>query len=162
MPASHQDATGAALLSRVMYWWNGTNAVPANATTPLPATLANAAGTPISFDGSTNEYLLDASLNTVNAATVKALPGHILQVEYKNAAAYDIFIKIYTPAGLPVPGTDAMRARIRLPASSGGIIDLPPIQCTIGIGIGLTKLIGTADTTVILANDITSFALRYA
>lgn len=38
MAASHQDATGAALLSRVMYWWNGTSAVPANASTPMPIT----------------------------------------------------------------------------------------------------------------------------
>ena len=38
MAASHQDATGASLLARVMYWWNGTNAVPANASTPMPIT----------------------------------------------------------------------------------------------------------------------------
>ena len=46
MAASHQDATGASLLARIMYWWNGTNAVPANASTPLPiASTGPAAGT---------------------------------------------------------------------------------------------------------------------
>lgn len=68
MPASHQDATGAALLSRVMYWWNGTSAVPANATTPMPvASTGPAAGTATSATTSVASSATVVTLQAANA-----------------------------------------------------------------------------------------------
>mgnify|MGYP001160661676 FL=1 len=59
MAASHQDATGASLLARIMYWWNGTNAVPVDTSNPLPAggnvaSGATDAGNPLKVGGKYN------------------------------------------------------------------------------------------------------------
>ena len=59
MAASHKDATGASLLARIMYWWNGTNAVPVDTSNPLPAggnvaSGATDAGNPLKVGGKYN------------------------------------------------------------------------------------------------------------
>jgi hypothetical protein len=45
MAAYEKDAQGGVWLSRLMGWFNGTNAVPVSATNPLPVSLASGGGT---------------------------------------------------------------------------------------------------------------------
>lgn len=100
MPASHQDAAGASLLSRVLYWWNGTNAVPANASTPLPvASTGPAAG---NATASVKTQVASAATNTTILAANAARRGviivntdpNILRIKYGATASATSFTAI--------------------------------------------------------------------
>lgn len=97
MPASHQDATGAALLSRVMYWWNGTSAVPANETTPVPVSYVD----PAPGTGSITTLL--NGVTATGAGAVAALPRgsfpRVISAKVVGTGAVSATVLIYGRAG---------------------------------------------------------------
>lgn len=73
MPASHKDATQASLLSRVMYWFNGTNAVAVDATNPMP--VQSSAAAPSSVQGNVANNAAEAGNPVLMAGTYDATPA---------------------------------------------------------------------------------------
>lgn len=190
MPASHKDATGAALLSRVLYWWNGTNAVPADATTPLPvAGVASVGGTfgTTGFNllgrdansvtaravrvgvfgdlynegGSATSRLMSAA-NTTNATVVKASAGKVFTITGYNAAAALRYLKLYNKATAPTVGTDTPVFTFACKATDVFNIQIPNgYQFGTGIGFALTTGAADSDTGALTAGDITCLHINY-
>lgn len=100
---------------------------------------------------------------STNATNVKTSAGRVYQASGKNNAAYDIFLVLYdAPTNPPVPGTTAIRKKLILPAGQAFVYEWPVgLTFAAGIGYAFTKLVADADTTVLVAGDITAFNLDY-
>lgn len=110
----------------------------------------------------TTARLASAAAST-NALRVKATAGRVYQASGKNNAAYDVFLVLYDSAtSPPVPGTTTIRKKIPCPAAQAFVYDWPlGLEFATGIGYAFTKLVADADTTVLVAADITAFNLDY-
>ena len=100
---------------------------------------------------------------STNATNVKTTAGTVFGFQARNNAGYDVFLVLYdSAANPPVPGTTTIRKKICIPASSSGDMAFPEgLLFATGIGYAFTKLVADADTTVLVAADITSFNLDY-
>jgi hypothetical protein len=100
---------------------------------------------------------------STNATNVKTSAGRVYQASGKNNAAYDVFVVLYdSAANPPVPGTTTIRKKMVCPAGQAFVYDWPVgMTCATGIGYAFTKLVADADTTVLVAADITAFNLDY-
>lgn len=107
---------------------------------------------------------LASAAGSTNATNAKTTPGRIYQASGKNNAAYDVFLVLYDSAvNPPVPGTTTIRKKIICPAGQAFVYDWPlGLTFATGIGYAFTKLVADADTTVLVAADITAFNLDYA
>lgn len=110
----------------------------------------------------TTTRLASAAAST-NATRAKATPGRVYSANGKNNAAYDVFLVLYdSAANPPVPGTTTIRCKKICPANQAFVYDWPVgLEFATGIGFAFTKLVADADTTVLVAADITAFNLDY-
>lgn len=136
-----------------------TNALPAGTNT-IGHAVADAAAT---AGGITTTARLPSAANSTNATNVKTSAGRIYSVCGKNNAAYDVFLVLYDSAtNPPVPATTTIRKKMVCPASAAFVYDWPlGLSCSAGIGYAFTKLVADADTTVLVAADVTAFNLDY-
>ncbi len=106
---------------------------------------------------------LPSAAASTNATNVKTSAGRIYQVSGKNNAAYDVFLVLYDAvANPPVPGTTPIRKKMICPAGQAFVYDWPAgLGMATGIGYAFTKLVADADTTVLVAADITAFNMDY-
>jgi hypothetical protein len=106
---------------------------------------------------------LASAAASTNATNVKTSAGRVYQASGKNNAAYDIFLVLYDAAtNPPVPGTTTIRKKIICPAGQAFVYDWPVgLSFATGIGYAFTKLVADADTTVLVAADVTAFNLDY-
>jgi hypothetical protein len=106
---------------------------------------------------------LPSAAGSTNPTNVKTVPGIVYSAAGKNNAAYDVFLVLYdSAANPPVPGTTVIRKKIVCPAGQAFIYDWPfGMQFATGVGYAFTKLVADADTTVLVAADITAFNLDY-
>lgn len=106
---------------------------------------------------------LPSAAASTNATNVKTSAGRIYQVSGKNNAAYDVFMVLYDSAtNPPVPGTTTIRKKLICPAGQAFVYDwYVGLSFASGIGYAFTKLVADADTTVLVAADITAFNLDY-
>lgn len=88
----------------------------------------------------------DVADGTTNAMSIKGTTGYVYNVSIFNAAAYNVFIKLYDVAGTPVPGTDAVVRTIAVVAGTSRDVDFPG-------GLKFTNGIGTAGTRGLADND---------
>jgi hypothetical protein len=104
-----------------------------------------------------------SSAASTNATNVKTTAGRIYSASGKNNAAYDVFLVLYDAVtNPPVPGTTTIRKKIVCPAGQAFVYDWPVgLTFATGIGYAFTKLVADADTTVLVAADITAFNLDY-
>lgn len=111
---------------------------------------------------STTARLASAAAST-NATNVKGSAGRIYQIGGKNNAAYDVFLVLYdSAANPPVPGSTTIRKKVVCPAGQAFVYDFSlGLSFATGIGYAFTKLVADADTTVLVAADITAFNLDY-
>lgn len=110
----------------------------------------------------TTARLASAAAST-NGTLVKGSAGRVYQVSGKNNAAYDVFLVLYDAVtNPPVPGTTTIRKKIVCPAGQAFVYDWPlGLSFATGIGYAFTKLVADADTTVLVAADITAFNVDY-
>lgn len=136
-----------------------------------PVTLVSDAGIPIdptgasaSTGGVPTTVRLPSAAGSTNATNVKTTAGRVYQASGKNNAGYDVFLVLYdSAANPPVPGTTAIRKKMICPAGQAFVYDWPVgLSFATGIGFAFTKLVADADTTVLVAADITAFNLDYA
>lgn len=106
---------------------------------------------------------LASAANSTNATNVKTSAGRVYALTGKNNAAYDVFLVLYDAAtNPPVPGTTPIRRKVCCPAGQTFVYDFPVgLTFATGIGYAFTKLVADADTTVLVAADITAFNLDY-
>lgn len=106
---------------------------------------------------------LASAAASTNATNVKTSAGRIYCLTGKNNAAYDVFLVLYdSAANPPVPGTTTIRRKVCCPAGQAFVFDFPVgLTFATGIGYAFTKLVADADTTVLVAADITAFNLDY-
>lgn len=133
------------------------SAINAKLTAGTPANAVATTG------GITTTARLPSAANSTNAVRVKASPGRIYSVAGKNNAAYDVFLVLYdSVVSPPVPGTTTIRKKIVCPTASSFFFQWPTgLEFATGIGYAFTKLVADADTTVLVAADITAFNLDY-
>jgi hypothetical protein len=107
---------------------------------------------------------LASAAASTNATLVKGSAGRIYQVSGKNNAAYDVFLVLYdSAASPPVPGTTTIRKKIVCPAGAAFVYEwVVGLTFATGIGYAFTKLVADADTTALVAADVTAFNLDYA
>lgn len=106
---------------------------------------------------------LPSAAASTNATNVKTSAGRVYSASGKNNAAYDVFLVLYDAVtSPPVPGTTTIRKKIVCPAGVAFVYDWPVgLTFATGIGYAFTKLVADADTTVLVAADITAFNLDY-
>lgn len=106
---------------------------------------------------------LASAAASTNATNVKTSAGRVYAVCGKNNAAYDVFLVLYDAiTNPPVPGTTTIRRKVCCPAGQAFVYDFPVgLTFATGIGYAFTKLVADADTTVLVAADITAFNLDY-
>lgn len=106
---------------------------------------------------------LPSAAGTTNATNVKTSAGRVYCLTGKNNAAYDVFLVLYDAVtNPPVPGTTTIRRKVCCPAGQAFVYDFPVgLTFATGIGYAFTKLVADADTTVLVAADITAFNLDY-
>lgn len=106
---------------------------------------------------------LPSAAASTNATNVKTTAGRVYSASGKNNAAYDVFLVLYDSAAAPpVPGTTAIRKKIVCPAGQAFVYDWPlGLSFATGIGYAFTKLVADADTTVLVAADVTAFNVDY-
>lgn len=106
---------------------------------------------------------LPSAAASTNATNVKITPGIVYSASGKNNAAYDVFMVLYDAVtNPPVPGATAIRKKVICPAGQAFAYDWPRgLTFAAGIGYAFTKLVADADTTVLVAADITAFNLDY-
>jgi hypothetical protein len=109
----------------------------------------------------TTTRMASAAAST-NATNAKASAGRLYAAQGKNNAAYDIFLVLYDLAVSPTVGTSTIRKKIVCPAGMAFAYDWPlGLSFSTGISFAFTKLVADADTTVLVAADITAFNLDY-
>jgi len=106
---------------------------------------------------------LASAAASTNATNVKTSAGRVYCLTGKNNAAYDVFLVLYdSAANPPVPGSTTIRRKVCCPAGQAFVYDFPVgLTFATGIGYAFTKLVADADTTVLVAADITAFNLDY-
>jgi hypothetical protein len=135
-----------------------TNALPAGANL-LGRSVADASA---ATGGIATTTRLASAAATTNAANAKASAGRLYSAQGKNNAAYDVFLVLYDLAVSPTVGTSTIRKKIVCPAGQAFAYDWPlGLSFSTGIGYAFTKLVADADTTALVAADVTAFNLDY-
>lgn len=110
------------------------------------------------------------SAATTNATSVKTTQGYLLGGLVANVAAVVRYLKFYNKASAPTVGTDVPIFTVPLPAGSANVPAIVSIADLVGphghlfaagIAYAITGAAPDADTTVIVANDVT-VNLNYA
>lgn len=97
---------------------------------------------------------------TTNATSLKASAGQIYTIDVFNAAAYNVFLKLYNKASAPTVGTDTPVMTIPIQAGGGFAKTWPMgLPFSTGIAYAITKLQADSDTTVVVAGDLTGNTL---
>ena len=104
---------------------------------------------------STTNHIISAA--STNATVVKASAGNINLLTVSNNGAGVAYFKIYQKATAPTVGTDVPLATILLPVNGTVVIPGGPFgwRITTGIGYAITGGAAVADTTAVLANQVT-------
>ena len=93
---------------------------------------------------------------TTNATSLKASAGQLYTIDVFNAAAYNVFLKLYNKASAPTVGTDTPVMTIPIQAGGGYSKTWPMgLSFATGIAYAITKLQADSDTTVVVAGDLT-------
>jgi hypothetical protein len=94
---------------------------------------------------------------TTNATLVKNGSGVLNQLILTNNAAGLAYIKFYNKASAPTVGTDVPIATFAIPANGLPLVINPPtgIAFSTGIAYAITGAATDADTTAVLANQVT-------
>jgi hypothetical protein len=93
---------------------------------------------------------------TTNATNLKASAGQLYTIDVFNAAAYNVFLKLYNKASAPTVGTDTPIATYPIQAGGGFSKTWPMgLSFATGISYAITKLQADSDTTVVVAGDLT-------
>lgn len=103
--------------------------------------------------GSSTSLLIAA--NSTNATSLKASAGTLYGCQVFNNGATIGYLKFYNKASSPTVGTDTPVKVIMIPASSGAVVDLPPMGVAFGTGIAyaVTAGIANTDTTAVAASE---------
>lgn len=98
---------------------------------------------------------INAAAST-NATSLKASAGQLYTIDVFNAAAYNVFLKLYNKASAPTVGTDTPVMTIPIQAGGGYSKTWPSgLPFATGIAYAITKLQADSDTTVVAAGDLT-------
>jgi hypothetical protein len=98
---------------------------------------------------------INAAAST-NATPLKASAGQVYTIDVFNAAAYNVFLKLYNKASAPTVGTDPPVMTIPIQAGGGFSKTWPNgFPFATGIAYAITKLQPDSDTTVVVAGDLT-------
>lgn len=127
-----------------------TPVVIASNQTSIPVTQALTA----TANGSTASRILAAA--STNATSLKASAGQLYTIDVFNAAAYNVFLKLYNKASAPTVGTDT--PVMTIPVQAGGGYSKTwtmGFPFATGIAYAITKLQADSDTTVVVAGDLT-------
>lgn len=93
---------------------------------------------------------------STNATSLKASAGNISSIDVFNVAAYSVFLKLYNKASAPTVGTDTPVWTIPVAAGGGFSREFNAGDSfSTGIAYAITKLQADADTTVVVAGDLT-------
>lgn len=109
---------------------------------------------PATANGETSSRVNAAA--TTNATSLKASAGNIANIDVFNVAAYDVYLKFYNKASAPTVGTDTPVWTVPIKAGQGYARSFPSGKSfATGIAYAITKLQADADTTVLVASDVT-------
>lgn len=147
----------------------GINVVVTNSNTNGQKTMANSAPVVLASDqaaipataavtatanGATASRINAAA--STNATSLKASAGQLYTIDVFNAAAYNVFLKLYNKASAPTVGTDTPVMTIPIQAGGGYSKTWPMgFSFATGIAYAITKLQADSDTTVVVAGDLT-------
>lgn len=142
--------------------FDSTTMLPVDLTASSPTTISAGVATigavvqvpRATANGATSSRVVAAA--TTNATSLKASAGNISQMDLFNVAAYDVFVKFYNKASSPTVGTDTPIWTLPLKAGTGysGSF-LQGKSFATGIAYAITKLLADADTTALVAGDVT-------
>lgn len=125
-----------------------------NITTLIAATLKVTLGVTATASGATASRVNAAA--STNATSLKASAGQLYTIDVFNAAAYNVFLKLYNKASAPTVGTDTPVMTIPVQAGGGYSKTWPMgLPFATGIAYAITKLQADSDTTVVVAGDLT-------
>src|SRR4051812_47141669 len=146
-----KDIGGNVLAQRVQPIWGGAGVGDdVSAADPLPTSPMPQGTT----TGSTASRV-NAAAGT-NAASLKSSGGNIYGIHVFNVAVYDVFLKLYNKASAPTVGTDTPAWTIPIKAGSGFSANFPlGTPFPTGIAYAITKFQPDADTTPLVAGDVT-------
>lgn len=95
------------------------------------------------------------SAATTNATSVKASAGQVFGWYLRNAAAYDVFLKLYNKASAPTVGTDTPFMTIPIPTLAAANVEIANgVAFGTGIAFAITKVVTDADATAVALNDL--------
>lgn len=96
------------------------------------------------------------SANTTNSNLIKT-GGRAVQGIMVHNTGTIAFVKLYNKATAPTVGTDTPLMTVPVAATTGQVLIQFPngIVFDLGLGVGITGLIGDSDTTVVAANQVT-------
>lgn len=127
----------------------------ANANVQSGAPVTIIAQTPTATANGATASRVNAAAST-NATSLKATAGQLYTIDVFNAAAYNVFLKLYNKASAPTVGTDTPVMTIPIQAGGGYSKTWPMgLSFATGIAYAITKLQADADTTVLVAGDLT-------
>lgn len=111
-------------------------------------------GVTATANGATASRINAAASN--NLTSVKASAGQLYTIDVFNAAAYNVFLKIYNKASAPVVASDTPVMTIPIQAG-GGYSKTWPMGFPLGTGIAyaIVKLQADTDATNVVAGDLT-------
>ncbi|SEE51612.1 hypothetical protein [Bradyrhizobium lablabi] len=112
------------------------------------------AGVTATANGATASRINAAA--STNATSLKVSAGQLYTIDVFNAAAYNVFLKLYNKASAPTVGTDTPVMTIPVQAGGGYSKTWPMgLSFATGIAYAITKLQADSDTTVVVAGDLT-------
>ena len=146
---STQPVSIAAAVAVTGTFWQATQPVSiAAAVATNPAIVATS--------GNAYTYSRVNAAASTNATSLKASAGSIAGIALFNTASYTTFFKLYNKASAPTVGTDTPVWTIPLPAGGGFEEEfILGEYFSTGIAYAITKLQADADTTVVVAGDVT-------
>lgn len=98
------------------------------------------------------------SAASTNATSVVANPASVDSVNFYNAAAYAVFVKLFDKASAPTVGTDVPKAVFGIKAGERIDAAFPKgLQFDTGLAFSVTKLAADSDTTAVAAADVEGF-----
>jgi hypothetical protein len=131
------------------------NITNANANVQSGAPVTVVAQTPTATANGATASRVNAAATT-NATSLKATAGQLYTIDVFNAAAYNVFLKLYNKASAPTVGTDTPVMTIPIQAGGGYSKTWPMgLPFSTGIAYAITKLQPDTDTTVLVAGDLT-------
>jgi hypothetical protein len=142
LPITNANANGQATMA------NSAPVVIASNQTGIPL------GITATANGATASRINAAASN--NLTSVKGSAGQLYTIDVFNAAAYNVFLKLYNKASAPVVASDTPVMTIPIQAG-GGYSKTWPMGFPFGTGIAyaIVKLQADTDATNVVAGDLT-------